>query len=110
MIPSSTFNASDGAAYEQMMGRWSQRLAEPFLDVAGPVADGHILDVGCGTGSLTLALARRSPNSRVQGLDYSPTTSPSRGRGRTIRASPSSRATPARCPSRTPPSTRSSPS
>ncbi|MFO1037732.1 MAG: class I SAM-dependent methyltransferase [Geminicoccaceae bacterium] len=72
MIPSSTFNASDGAAYEQMMGRWSQRLAEPFLDVAGPVADGHILDVGCGTGSLTLALARRSPNSRVQGLDYSP--------------------------------------
>ena len=30
MISSSTFSATDGAAYEQQMGRWSRRLAEPF--------------------------------------------------------------------------------
>ena len=32
---SSTFNAADGDGYEQLMGRWSRRLAVPFLDFAG---------------------------------------------------------------------------
>jgi trans-aconitate methyltransferase len=67
----STFTATDGAAYEQQMGRWSQRLAEPFLDFMGPIGAESILDLGCGTGSLTLALARRSSASRVCGLDVS---------------------------------------
>ncbi|MGD9509294.1 MAG: class I SAM-dependent methyltransferase [Geminicoccaceae bacterium] len=71
MTASSTFTASDGAAYEQMMGRWSRRLAEPFLDFAGEVA-GDCLDLGCGTGSLTAAILRRAPQSRVTGLDFSP--------------------------------------
>src|SRR5690349_359481 len=35
MNSSSTFTATDATAYEQMMGRWSRRLAEPFLDFAG---------------------------------------------------------------------------
>jgi ubiquinone/menaquinone biosynthesis C-methylase UbiE len=67
----STFTATDGDAYEQQMGRWSQRLAEPFLDFTGPIGTESILDLGCGTGSLTLALARRSAASRVCGLDVS---------------------------------------
>jgi SAM-dependent methyltransferase len=67
----STFTATDGDAYEQQMGRWSQRLAEPFLDFIGPIGTESILDLGCGTGSLTLALARRSSASRVCGLDVS---------------------------------------
>jgi len=29
------FLATDPDAYEQFMGRWSARLAEPFLDFAG---------------------------------------------------------------------------
>ena len=33
---SSTFVASDGDAYELLMGRWSRRLADPFLDFVGP--------------------------------------------------------------------------
>jgi hypothetical protein len=47
---SSTFAASDGNEYEIQMGRWSRRLAEPFLDFTGTVDDEEVLDVGCGTG------------------------------------------------------------
>jgi hypothetical protein len=48
----SEFNVHNAAGYEQLMGRWSQKLAPLFIDFAG-VADGEkILDVGCGTGSL----------------------------------------------------------
>ncbi len=72
MISSSTFTATDGDAYEQQMGRWSKRLAEAFLDFAGPLGDAeHILDLGCGTGSLSIALARRSVSCRICGLDFS---------------------------------------
>lgn len=71
MISSSTFSATDGDAYEQQMGRWSRRLAEPFLDFADLDGGGHILDLGCGTGSLTTALASRLAASRIVGLDAS---------------------------------------
>src|SRR5262249_50612577 len=43
-------------AYEKAMGRWSRRLA-PLLIKFGSLSDGdRVLDVGCGTGSLTFAL------------------------------------------------------
>lgn len=54
------------------MGRWSRRLAEPFLDFCGCSDSETILDAGCGTGSLTFALAHRAKNLRIQGLDLSP--------------------------------------
>ena len=60
-----TFVASHGAAYERFMGRWTERLAEPFLAFAkiGPetLSGGHLLDVGCGTGRLTFV---RRPDAR----------------------------------------------
>ena len=68
----SGFNVHDAAGYEQLMGRWSQKLAPLFIDFAG-VADGErILDVGCGTGSLTFALARAADLSEIAAIDYSP--------------------------------------
>ncbi len=71
MITTSTFSATDGDAYEQQMGRWSLRLAEPFLDFAELDGAGRVLDLGCGTGSLARALAGRSARVRIVGLDAS---------------------------------------
>jgi len=56
-------------AYDQFMGRWSARLAPAFIGFAG-VGDGQrILDVGCGTGSLTRALLSFGERIRVVGVD-----------------------------------------
>ena len=69
---SSTFPAADGDGYELQMGRWSRRLAEPFLDFVGSANGESVLDVGCGTGSLTFALKERSQPWQLRGVDFSP--------------------------------------
>jgi len=62
---------SMGDAYDAFMGRWSYRLAPLLVRFAG-VADGDdVLDVGCGTGSLTAAVAAAAPSGRVVGVDPS---------------------------------------
>jgi SAM-dependent methyltransferase len=66
---SSTYHASDGAAYDRWLGRWAERLAELLLDFAEFPASGDLIDVGCGTGALTFAMARRWPQRRVLGVD-----------------------------------------
>ena len=66
---SSSFHASDGAAYEVWLGRWAKRLAAAFLDVVEVPPTGELLDVGCGTGALTFAMAERWPHRRVTGVD-----------------------------------------
>lgn len=54
------------------MGRWSKQLAPLFIEFAG-LADGErILDVGCGTGSLTFALPKSANVSEVAAIDFSP--------------------------------------
>ena len=60
---------ANATAYERMMGRWSVQLAPMFLDFAGVPADGRILDVGCGTGSLVQVLADRPGRSEIVGID-----------------------------------------
>jgi ubiquinone/menaquinone biosynthesis C-methylase UbiE len=56
-------------AYKQLMGRWSRRLA-PLLIGFGGLADGErVLDVGCGTGSLTFALPAAARLAGVTGID-----------------------------------------
>jgi SAM-dependent methyltransferase len=64
----SIYRASDGAAYERFLGRWSRLLALPLVDFARVAEDGPVLDVGCGTGSLALALAE-GRRDRVAGID-----------------------------------------
>ena len=68
----SQYASGNAEVYEQLMGRWSRRLAVLFLDFAPPprIAE-DILDVGCGTGSLTFALASAAPNANVLGIDAS---------------------------------------
>ena len=58
-------------AYEVMMGRWSRQLAPLFVKFVG-VRDGeNLLDVGCGTGSLSATLARVTKTSEIVGIDPS---------------------------------------
>jgi SAM-dependent methyltransferase len=70
---SSTFVAADGDGYERQMGRWSRRLAQPFLDFVGVAEDERVLDVGCGTGHLASAVIARTVTTRVEGIDLAPT-------------------------------------
>ena len=65
----SGFHASDGAAYEVWLGRWARQLATAFLDFAELSEAGELLDVGCGTGALTLLMAQRWPERGVIGVD-----------------------------------------
>jgi 2-polyprenyl-3-methyl-5-hydroxy-6-metoxy-1,4-benzoquinol methylase len=65
----SRFLATDPDEYEHFMGRWSRRLTSPFLEFAGTKPGDRVLDVGCGTGILTSALAERG--STVVGIDAS---------------------------------------
>ncbi len=72
MGASSTFTAGDGDGYERVMGRWSRRLAEPFLDFVGTADGERVLDVGCGTGGLASALVQRCRAAQVRGVDFAP--------------------------------------
>lgn len=68
----SSFNVKDAAGYEHLMGRWSQKLAPLFIDFAGIARGERILDVGCGNGSLTFALAEHEDLRGITAIDYSP--------------------------------------
>ncbi len=56
-------------AYQDFMGRWSARLAGPFLDFAELEKAARLLDVGCGTGVLCELLRGRFPEAEIVGVD-----------------------------------------
>jgi SAM-dependent methyltransferase len=69
MPADSTYYATDGAAYELFLGRWTKRLGPPLLDFAEFPAEGALLDVGTGTGSLAFAMSARCPDRKILGVD-----------------------------------------
>src|SRR5260370_5583011 len=66
----SIFNARDADSYEQTMGRWSRRLAPLFIEHAGVAGGERLLEVGCGTGTLTFALAGTVAFGELTAIDY----------------------------------------
>ena len=67
----SMFNARDAGNYEKLMGRWSRRLAPLFIEHAG-IADGEeVLEIGCGTGSLTFTLPQAATLAGITAIDHS---------------------------------------
>jgi ubiquinone/menaquinone biosynthesis C-methylase UbiE len=69
---SSTFLSNSGDGYELQMGRWSRRLAPRFIHFAALAGAAKVLDVGCGTGSLSFCLAGAPEIGNVHGIDLSP--------------------------------------
>lgn len=61
----------DGAAYERMMGRWSQLAGELFLDWLAPPSGLRWFDVGCGNRAFTELLVERCAPATVHGIDPS---------------------------------------
>ena len=61
----------DAHNYERFMGRWSELAAPLFAEFADIPDRGKVLDIGSGTGSLALAIARLRPHCRVEGIDLS---------------------------------------
>src|SRR5215831_17669247 len=54
------------------MGDWSKTLAPLFIEFIAGIKDGNrVLDVGCGTGSLTFSIADTTRASKIVGIDPS---------------------------------------
>ncbi|WP_291297785.1 class I SAM-dependent methyltransferase [Elioraea sp.] len=67
-----TAYAANAEAYSRAMGRLSRRLADPFLAFADIPRGAAVLDLGCGTGNLAVALAEADPSARITGIDIAP--------------------------------------
>jgi len=63
------WGASD--AYEAYMGRWSRKVAPLFLEWLDAPSELRWLDVGCGTGVLSMAISGRAGPSGLAGIDPS---------------------------------------
>jgi SAM-dependent methyltransferase len=60
-----------GSPYEQYVGRWSRRVAPPFLSWLDIPAGRRWLDVGCGTGALCAAIVDGCSAASVIGVEPS---------------------------------------
>ena len=65
-----SFRASP-TAYDAHVGRYGAGLAQGLIQLAGVRSDDRVLDVGCGTGLLTAALASVVGEDRVGAVDPS---------------------------------------
>jgi ubiquinone/menaquinone biosynthesis C-methylase UbiE len=59
-------------AYSRFMGRYSRPLAAAFVDLLGLRARQRVLDVGCGSGVLTAAVADVVGEDYIVGVDPEP--------------------------------------
>jgi ubiquinone/menaquinone biosynthesis C-methylase UbiE len=70
-----SWNGSSGAAWidaQQVLDEMFRSIEELLIETVSSAGAGRVLDVGCGTGSTTLAIARRlGPKGRSVGIDIS---------------------------------------
>ncbi|HEX2555273.1 MAG TPA: methyltransferase domain-containing protein [Microvirga sp.] len=71
MSTGATVRWASGDVYEPYVGRWSRLVAREFLAWLDAPAGLDWLDVGCGTGALTEAVARDAAPRRLAGIDPS---------------------------------------
>ena len=71
-VPPAKDRWTSGEAYEIWMGRWSCLLADDFLEWPALPPRASWLDVCCGTGILSVAIADRCQPGHVVGIDRSP--------------------------------------
>lgn len=64
---------TSGPAYDTFMGRWSVLLAQEFLNWLRLPAAQHVLDVCCGSGILSHAIASQCSPALVAAVDRAPT-------------------------------------
>ncbi len=62
---------SGGDSYTRYMGEWSRPLARAFVAAVGVDEGASVLDVGCGAGSLTVALVEHVGSGAVAAIDPS---------------------------------------
>ncbi len=62
--PDDSWNKGD--PYELYIGRWSSLVARQFLAWLNPQPALRWLDVGCGTGALTLRAVRMPPHCHLR--------------------------------------------
>jgi ubiquinone/menaquinone biosynthesis C-methylase UbiE len=62
---------NDAAAYDEMMGAWSQLLGSKFIDWIGPSQNKKWIDIGCGSGAFTEQIFERCAPVNIAGIDPS---------------------------------------
>ena len=62
---------ANASAYQRFMGRYSDKLSHEFARTAGVGPGQHVIDVGCGSGALTVVLAEIVGAENVAGVDPS---------------------------------------
>lgn len=68
-MPDSASYWAHGDAYERYMGRWSRRIAEPFVRGLEAPSGLRWVDVGCGTGALSSAVLDLCAPASLVGVD-----------------------------------------
>lgn len=78
MVDVADFKSRDAESYDLLAEsfdhhteRYSHYAVDALLDFVDMDASRHVIDIGCGTGVVALALGQRAPQIRVTGIDLS---------------------------------------